>query len=106
MCFLFLTVPEGVPAPFVAESISDTVLISWDSPAAPNGIILNYYIERATVGGANFTRIGTVAGGATRVFVDTTTLPFTEYEYRIVAENSAGSAAGPSTTFTTPEAGI
>ena len=99
------TVPEGVPSPFVNE-VGGTVLVSWMVPATPNGNILRYYIERAPLGGSgNFTQIGLVEGSASRVFADTNTLPFTSYEYRIVAENGAGMTAGPATEFTTPEAG-
>ena len=90
----------------MADGAGGTVLVSWTLPTAPNGVILRYYIERAPLGdGGNFTRIGLVEASASRVFVDTSTQPFTGYEYRIVAENGAGLATGPSTEFTTPEAG-
>ena len=99
-------VPEGVPAPLVADGAGGTVLVSWMLPTAPNGIILRYYVERAPLGdGGSFTQICLVEASASRVFVDTSTLPFTGYKYRIVAENGAGLATGPATEFTTPEAG-
>lgn len=50
--------------------------------------------------------IGTLPGSAATLVVgDTTTTPFTEYSYRVVAENSAGSVESPFTLFLTPEEG-
>lgn len=101
----FHTVPEGVSAPFIS-SIGQRVLISWDIPARPNGIILAYRVERSLLDEDNFTLIGSLDGSAAaRVLVDINTEPFTTYEYRVVAENSAGFTVGPSANYTTPEAG-
>jgi len=99
-------VPEGVPAPIVLDGVASTVLLSWTTPTSPNGVILEYQVERDESGDDNFAVIGFVAGNSSRVFVDTDTLPFSTYEYRIVAVNGAGSATGPSANFTTREAGI
>lgn len=72
----------------------------------PNGIILEYRIERSLSDEDNFTLISTLDGSAvTRALVDIDTEPFTAYDYRVVAENSAGSASGPAANLTTPEAG-
>ena len=98
-------VPEGVPPPILLDGVASTVLISWDTPSSPNGVILEYQVEKNEGGDNNFTAIATVAGNAFRVFVDTNILPFTTYEYRIVVVNGAGSTTGPSANFTTPEAG-
>lgn len=96
-------VPEGVPAPLVTAGISRTVLVSWDVPTSPNGIVLFFLVERAV--GGSFMQIGSVNGTSPRVFVDQDTVPFARYQYRITAVNSAGSGTGGSATFTTPEAG-
>ena len=74
-------------------------------PTLPNGVILQYQVERSVSGDDNFTTISILAGNVSRVVVDTSTQPFTTFEYRIVAANGAGSTTGPSTSFTTPEAG-
>ena len=105
-CKLLPPVPEGVPALIVLDGIGSTALLSWATPTSPNGVILEYQVERDESGDDNFTVIGFVAGNGSRVFVDTDTLPFSTYEYRIVAVNGAGSATGPSANFTTREAGI
>ena len=97
--------PEGVPAPLVTNGIATTVLVSWAMPALPNGVILEYQVERGISGDGNFTTVSVLGGNVSRVVVDTRTQPFTTYEYQIVTVNGAGSATGPSTSFTTPEAG-
>lgn len=97
--------PEGVPAPLVTNGIGTTVLVSWAMPTLPNGVILEYRVERGISGDDNFTTVGVLGGNVSRVVVDIRTQPFITYEYQIVAVNSAGSATGPSTSFTTPEAG-
>ena len=103
--FLSPLVPEGVPSPFVTDSIPGTVVISWEPPTTPNGIILQYYIQRAPGGTQNFTQLGAILGNVSLVFVDATVAPFTLYKYRIVAVNSVGQTAGPPEEFRTPEAG-
>lgn len=40
-----------------------------------------------------------------RFYGDTGIKPYTNYSYRIVAVNSAGSAVGPPSSILTPEAG-
>ena len=65
-----------------------------------------YRVERSLSEEDNFTVIGSVDGASLALaFVDIDTEPFTTYEYRIVAENSAGVASGQAANFTTPEAG-
>lgn len=103
ICLPSSLVPEGIPAPLVTDGISRTVLVSWDLPTSPNGIVLFFLVERTFDG--SFVQIGSVNGTSVRVFVDQDTVPFTSYQYRIVAVNSAGSGTGASTNFTTPEAG-
>ena len=97
--------PEGVPAPFIT-STGQRVLITWTPPSTPNGIILEYRLERLLADEDNFTVVGSLDGASIALaLVDTDTEPFTSYEYRVVAENSAGVARGPAANFTTPEAG-
>lgn len=98
--------PEDIPAPFLTSSTGQRVLITWQPPFTPNGIILEYRVERSLAEEDNFTAIGSVDGAAVALaLVDIDTEPFTTYEYRIVAENSAGVGTGPVANFTTPEAG-
>ena len=99
-------VPEDVLAPTVS-SVAQTVFISWSPPLTPNGVILEYRIERTLTESANFTVVGSLNGTAESLsLADTAAVPFTSYGYRVVAENSVGFAVGPATEFTTPEAGM
>lgn len=109
-CFVHFSlpcsVPEGLSAPFVSASIGQPVLIAWTTPEFPNGIILLYRVERSDRQGANLVTIGTLPGSASSLIVgDQTTTPFTEYSYRVIAENSAGAVVSAFTTFLTREAG-
>ena len=99
-------VPEGVPQPSVtATGIRNQLLVAWQPPSQPNGVILLYYIERALKDSENFTRLANVSGSSFFFFADLTARPFTEYDYRIVAVNSVGASAGPVTSVLSPEAG-
>lgn len=105
LCISLYAVPEGVPAPFIS-STAQRVLVTLTPPTTPNGIILEYQVERSLAGEDNFTVIGVLDGASIALaLVDTDTEPFTTYEYRAVAINSAGAATGPAVNFTTPEAG-
>ena len=102
----FYSVPEGLSAPFVSASIGQPVLIAWTPPESPNGVILLYRVERSEQGGANLTTVGTLLGSTPSLVVgDPTTMPFTEYLYRVTAENTAGLVVSPFTAFLTLEAG-
>ena len=100
-----LSVPEGVPAPDVNNGVSGQVLVTWSAPARPNGEILYYVIERAENRDEEFIQRQNHTPSMLNVFGDTLVEPFTEYRYRIVAVNSAGSGTGPATSILTPEAG-
>ena len=99
------SVPEGVPAPTVTNGIPGQVLVTWQTPDRPNGVIQYFTIERALGGEENFVQLGNVTAGSFLLFGDRTVEPFTEYDYRITAVNSAGSATGPIGSILTPETG-
>ena len=101
----FHTVPEGISAPFVSAGVGQPVLIAWTPPTSPNGVLLLYRVERRGPGDSLVT-IGTLPASASSLIVgDQMTTPFTEYEYRVVAENSVGSVASSFSPFLTLEAG-
>lgn len=92
-------------APFIT-STDQRILITLTPPTTPNGIILEYQVERSLAGEGNYTIIGVLDGASIALaLVDTDTEPFTTYDYRVVTVNSAGAARGPAVNFTTPEAG-
>ena len=41
--------PEGVSVPFVVMATDTTLLLSWNSPAKPNGNITGYFLYRDAV---------------------------------------------------------
>lgn len=85
---------------------SGSVLISWNPPQTPNGVILRYRVERLQSTPDGFTEVVTVPGTSTPLaHTDSSLLPFTVYYYRVVAENSAGSVTSQSASVRTPEAG-
>lgn len=101
---LFL-VPEGVQPPIVSNAVSGQVFVRWEEPTQPNGIILYYILERAQNEDEEFIQLDNITAGELLLFGDLTVDPYTEYRYRIVAVNSAGSATGPESSILTPEAG-
>ena len=104
--FLF-TVPENVSAPVVFALVPGQLAVSWEAPAQPNGVILYYIIERAIGGTENFTQLDIHNATSSILFYgDTAIDPYTQYSYRIVAVNSAGSGTGPTFDILSPEAGI
>ena len=89
--------------PSVSNRITGQVLITWEEPTQPNGIILYYQVERSLNGSHEYIQLSNES--SLLVFGDATVEPYTGYSYRIVAVNSAGSATGPTSTILTPEAG-
>lgn len=79
--------------------------MSWSAPAKPNGEILYYIIERAQ-GDEYYVQLANVTADGLLIFGDVLIEPYTEYSYRIVAVNSAGSATGQPRSFLTAEAGM
>lgn len=79
------------------------MIVSWSAPTQPNGVILYYIIERAQE--ERYIELANVTANGLFIFGDILIEPYTEYSYRIVAVNSAGSATGPSRSLLTPEAG-
>ena len=100
-----ISVPEGVQPPDVSNRITGQVLVTWEEPTHPNGIILFYLVERRQNSNEEYTQLHNQTTSLLLLFADSTVEPFTEYSYRIVAVNSAGSTTGAPNTILTPEAG-
>ena len=62
-------------------------------------------MERAQNEDEEFTHLHNITAGGLLLFGDFTVEPYTEYRYRVVAVNSAGSTEGPESSILTPEAG-
>ena len=79
-----------------------SLLISWEEPLVPNGIIKNYTITRTTSNNATVT-IATVSSTVFN-YTDQGLNPFTNYSYTIIATNAGGSTETDSTSGTTRQA--
>ena len=110
-------VPSSLPSPVIGETTDTTVVITWVPPLESNGKITMYEVLRRTK-----TRIQkrslsdpvvvyrtTVTDAQTYSYTDTNLMPFTEYQYSVVASNSQGSTQSPwQSAFTSqaPPAGV
>lgn len=91
-------------APSLSATANGSIVISWQDPLQPHGIILRYKVERTQNISQGFSQVTTTSSG-TLDYTDTDVAPYTVYWYRVVVENSAGQAISPSTTIQTPQSG-
>ena len=89
----------------MSERIPGQALVTWVAPSHSNGQLLYYLIERAEDGREEYTQLHNGSASGLLVFGDSPVEPYTNYSYRIVAVNSAGSTTGPATRILTLEAG-
>ncbi|XP_013916323.1 PREDICTED: usherin-like [Thamnophis sirtalis] len=111
---VYATTAEAFPedlSPPVISAIGPTYIdVKWIPPKKPNGIIRNYFIYRRPVG-TQEERLVFIWSEGTLEFIDATDalLPFTEYEYRVKAQNSKGSVNSswsPTQTLEAPPTGL
>jgi len=81
------------------------VVIEWDPPTIPNGILQKYLIQRRVVGSDNPSNVAEVNATLSRRYVDNTARPITAYQYRIIAYNSGPGEPSPYSNVTTGEGG-
>ena len=89
--------PEQIIPPDVAVVNSSSLLVTWQEPLQPNGVITNYTIFRNSASvfieyNMNYT------------FLDTDLMPFTTYTYFILVCTAKGCGASQTTSQTTEEA--
>ncbi len=97
-------VPENMSAPVLTTTTDGSIVISWQPPLLPHGVIIRYRVERSMSAPDSFSQVATVSS-STLTYTDTSLTPFSVYRYRIIAENSAGQVTGPFAAIQTPEAG-
>ncbi|XP_054432559.1 LOW QUALITY PROTEIN: usherin [Pteronotus mesoamericanus] len=84
--------PEDLSAPVLKALGSARVEVTWKPPTKPNGIIINYFIQRRPAGIDEAALVFVWSEGALE-FTDAAAAlrPFTLYEYQVRARNSRGS---------------
>uniref|UniRef100_A0A8D0L665 Usherin n=1 Tax=Sphenodon punctatus TaxID=8508 RepID=A0A8D0L665_SPHPU len=84
--------PIDLGPPVVMATGSAIVDVHWLPPRKPNGIIKNYFIYRRPIGTQEELLLFIWSEGALQ-FIDASDAlqPYTEYEYRVRAQNSKGS---------------
>ena len=79
------------------------VLISWDVPMEPNGIILGYNVSiRLT---SQSVALQALFADIPTTLVVTDLTPFTNYDVSVIAFNTVGSVTSNETSFTTGPSG-
>lgn len=103
--------PVGQFPPTVVLIDSRAVMITWDFPSQPNGIIISYDIFRMEVleplinnSTGDSLLVYTTLDVSNRVYNDTTLTPDTGYLYAVRANNSVGYFLSSSTYIQTPQA--
>ena len=81
--------PTNQNPPILDTLGPSSIRISWQLPLNPNGIITRFRIERGNPDGT-ISLIHTVLNTTQRNFIDTGLLPYTIYNYSMIAENSVG----------------
>ena len=100
--YFFIASPPSTPTQLHATALNQTqVSVSWINSVS-NAVTFND-VQRRT-GAGNFATIATTVNGMS--YIDSTASPGTQYGYRIIARNDAGSAAPTAEiTVTTPSTG-
>ena len=122
--------PSGLRAPSVSTVSESSVIVSWEAPVQPNGIIESYIILQRSFGfevsavgdllpnccedylSANGTVVGDACSrvvqlnAATLNFLVTALQPYSNYRYCIIVSNSAGATFSPTSNITQTAAAL
>ena len=92
-----LAAPNGIAAPSLTSTSPTAVLITWTDPQYPNGVLVQFGIERRTPGGEEVTLVQVFLPSDPKEYLDQSPVitPATEYEYRIKVMNDADTGYGP-----------
>ena len=87
--------PEGLDPPELEALSATSILITWNEPQFPNGVILRYLLERRRHGDDVTVLVHTFSPDDQRNFVDdnVTLRPYTVYKYHVTAETEAGASS-------------
>ena len=99
--------PMSMNAPKLKVKDSSNIIVTWEAPKAPNGVITSYTLESKSKTEAKFATVFTSEKGAKVLktsFTHAKLEPYTEYEYRVVAANTAGAIVSESSRAITQHA--
>ncbi|XP_025748029.1 usherin [Callorhinus ursinus] len=84
--------PEDIPSPELFSDTPTSVIISWQPPKHPNGLVENFTIDRRVQGEEEFTTLVTLPRSHSMRFIDKTSAlsPWTKYEYRVLMSTLNG----------------
>uniref|UniRef100_A0A8B9U5J2 Usherin n=1 Tax=Anas zonorhyncha TaxID=75864 RepID=A0A8B9U5J2_9AVES len=84
--------PEGIHAPELYSDTPTSVVISWQPPAYPNGLVENLTIERRVKGTEQISTVVTLPLSQSMSYIDQSTAlsPWQKFEYRILMNTLHG----------------
>lgn len=85
--------PSGLQPPTAAVQANGSVLLSWQPPAQPNGLVTSYSLYGARL----------LYTGLSLQYLDSSVLPGNTYSYFVLASTSAASVSSSSRVVNTPE---
>uniref|UniRef100_A0A8C6NEI0 Usherin n=1 Tax=Melopsittacus undulatus TaxID=13146 RepID=A0A8C6NEI0_MELUD len=88
--------PEDIPAPELYSDTPASVVISWQPPACPNGLVENVTIERRVKGTEQISAVVTLPLSQSMSYIDQSTAlsPWQKYEYRVLMSTLHGGTNG------------
>ena len=95
--------PTSQPAPVIGETTATSIVVTWLQPVQANGKITlyevmrrtNHRIQKRSLSDPVVVYRTTDTDAASYMYTDTSVMPFTEYQYSIIASNSQGSTQSP-----------
>lgn len=84
--------PEDIPAPELYSDTPTSVLVSWQPPLHPNGLVENFTIERRVKGTEQVSTVASFPSNCSKSYLDQSAglSPWKKYEYRILASTFQG----------------
>ncbi|XP_009864107.1 PREDICTED: usherin-like [Apaloderma vittatum] len=84
--------PEDIPAPELYSDTPTSVVVSWQPPAQPNGLVENVTIERRVKGTEQISTVVTLPLSQPMSYIDQSTAlsPWQRFEYRILMSTLHG----------------
>ena len=93
------SIPGPMQLPRLTAASPTSVLVAWNPPSIPNGVIVRYRVMRTGLDGT----VSVDVDGTNLTYLDTSLLPTRTYTYRMQASTGVGSGDfGPAQTVTTP----